>query len=363
MNVVPKVEAAPDVTAAAGPCAGTQLPLISFIVVNYNYGRFLRQCVDSIFAQTYPVVECIVVDNKSTDESSQVIADLQEIYPQLGVIYERANLGQSAACVDGYNKSSGQFVVFVDADDYYFETFAETHFLVHLSLRHAVGFTSSDMVQVVNGSIVLGTIFEAAGAADPAHLKKIDLETLWTLPEECGVGSASRLGIEKLSLRLAPHWVTRWVWAPTSSTVYRRDALALFVDCVTLPSLRCATDAFFNYAINAFTGSVLIDAPLAAYRIHGDNLFSGHASLNNLRCFAPKMDQGALAAKLALEHIVANLHRFDVKSNSPRQLKEAMKNLQRKAVGRRLQGDRALKFRAFVVELERLYWKIKIKML
>src|ERR1700689_3221208 len=98
MNVISKVEAVPRVgAAAAGPYVGTQLPLISFIVVNYNYGRFLRQCVDSIFAQTYPVIECIVVDNKSTDESLQVIADLKATYPKLDVIYEPANLGQSAA--------------------------------------------------------------------------------------------------------------------------------------------------------------------------------------------------------------------------------------------------------------------------
>ncbi len=51
--------------------ADAQLPVVSFIVVNYNYGRFLRQCIDLIFAQTYPAVECILVDNKSTDESRE----------------------------------------------------------------------------------------------------------------------------------------------------------------------------------------------------------------------------------------------------------------------------------------------------
>ena len=37
--------------------ADAQLPLVSFIVVNYNYGRYLRQCIDSIFGTTYPAIE------------------------------------------------------------------------------------------------------------------------------------------------------------------------------------------------------------------------------------------------------------------------------------------------------------------
>ena len=46
-----------------------ELPLVSVIIINYNYGRFLRQAVDSVIGQTYPHVECIIVDNASTDES------------------------------------------------------------------------------------------------------------------------------------------------------------------------------------------------------------------------------------------------------------------------------------------------------
>ncbi len=49
------------------------LPLVSVVVINFNYGRFLRAAVDSVFGQTYPNVECIVVDNGSTDESGAVL--------------------------------------------------------------------------------------------------------------------------------------------------------------------------------------------------------------------------------------------------------------------------------------------------
>jgi glycosyltransferase involved in cell wall biosynthesis len=362
-----KIEADPrvdDAVAAACRYAGAQLPLISFIVINYNYGRFLRQCVESIFAQTYPIVECIVVDNKSTDDSLKVIADLKSIYPQLDVICEPENKGQNAACIDGYRISRGHFVVFVDADDYLFETFAETHFLVHLSLRHAVGFTSSDMTQIVDGSIVLSTIFEAAGSIDPQNFRKVEPDASRSLPEARGGGAKLRpvVEVEKLSLRFVLPTVVDWVWSPTSGTMYRRNALALFVDCVTLPSLRRATDAFFNYAINAFTGSVLIDKPLSAYCIHGDNLFTRQASLNNLLCFAFETDDAPRAAGLALRHVVANIHEFVAISRSPGELLRAMRTLARVAGRRRSRSAMALKLRAFTMELMRLYGLIKIKM-
>ena len=54
----------------------TELPLVTVVVVNYNYGRFLRDAVESVFGQTYPNVECIVVDNASTDVTPSVLAEL-----------------------------------------------------------------------------------------------------------------------------------------------------------------------------------------------------------------------------------------------------------------------------------------------
>jgi glycosyltransferase involved in cell wall biosynthesis len=48
-------------------------PLVSIIITNYNYGRYLRAAIDSALAQTYPQVEVIVVDDGSTDGSREII--------------------------------------------------------------------------------------------------------------------------------------------------------------------------------------------------------------------------------------------------------------------------------------------------
>ncbi|WP_331936853.1 glycosyltransferase family A protein [Methylosinus sp.] len=123
------------------------LPLVSVIITNYNYGRFLLEAVDSVFSQTYPHIECIIVDDASTDDSEAVLESIRRNKPNVDIILHEENFGQTTAFRTGLTASSGEYVVFLDADDLLLPTFVETHLFVHLSLRIAVGFTSSDMFQ------------------------------------------------------------------------------------------------------------------------------------------------------------------------------------------------------------------------
>jgi glycosyltransferase involved in cell wall biosynthesis len=103
--------------------------------------------MESILSQTYPYIECILVDNASTDNSEQVIQEIRSAHPEIIFIQRCSNDGQSAASIDGFRSSSGQYVVFVDADDWLLPEFVRTHVFVHLSARIHVGLTSSDMFQ------------------------------------------------------------------------------------------------------------------------------------------------------------------------------------------------------------------------
>ncbi len=119
---------------------------MSVIIVNYNYGRFLKQAADFVFEQTYPNIECIIVDNASTDESADVLLAISKQYPSTTILRRSDNGGQSLATIEGFEASSGEYVVFLDADDVFLPTFLATHIFVHLSLRIPVGFTSADMI-------------------------------------------------------------------------------------------------------------------------------------------------------------------------------------------------------------------------
>lgn len=91
----------------------SRLPLVSIIVNNYNYGRFLRAAVDSALGQTLDATEVIVVDDGSTDDSRAIICDYgKRIIPVL-----KENGGQASAFNAGLAASHGQVVIFLDADD------------------------------------------------------------------------------------------------------------------------------------------------------------------------------------------------------------------------------------------------------
>lgn len=87
--------------------------LVSIIIPNYNYARYLRVAINSALAQTWSPVEIIVVDDGSTDNSREVIESYGErIKPII-----KANGGHGSALNAGYAASRGQTVIFLDADD------------------------------------------------------------------------------------------------------------------------------------------------------------------------------------------------------------------------------------------------------
>jgi len=99
-------------------------PKISIVIANYNYGRYLRQCIDSCLSQTYPPHEIIVVDDGSTDDS-RIILKEYESHPLVKLILQD-NQGQEAALQGGFDLCSGDWVLGLDSDDFYFPDCLET---------------------------------------------------------------------------------------------------------------------------------------------------------------------------------------------------------------------------------------------
>ncbi len=88
-------------------------PLVSIVVDNHNYARFLGEAIDSALAQTYAPLEVVVVDDGSTDDSREVIAR----YGSRVVAVLQENAGQASALATGLRHSHGERVLFLDADD------------------------------------------------------------------------------------------------------------------------------------------------------------------------------------------------------------------------------------------------------
>ena len=92
-------------------------PLISVIVPVYNVAAYLSRCVDSILAQTYENLEILLVDDGSTDDSGSICDEYGRKDPRIRVIHKE-NGGLSSARNAGLDTASGDYVGFVDSDDW-----------------------------------------------------------------------------------------------------------------------------------------------------------------------------------------------------------------------------------------------------
>ncbi|MFP4486904.1 MAG: glycosyltransferase family 2 protein [Campylobacterales bacterium] len=99
--------------------------LISVILDNYNYAKFLPQALDSVLSQTYKNWELIIVDDGSSDESQSIIKEYVNRDSRIKPIF-KSNGGQASAFNAGFNEASGDVVCFLDSDDYFAPNKLET---------------------------------------------------------------------------------------------------------------------------------------------------------------------------------------------------------------------------------------------
>lgn len=95
----------------------TEKYLISVIISVYNLSLYLRECVDSIINQTYSNLEIILVDDGSTDNSYEICHEYKEKDPRI-VVLHKENGGHTSARKYGIQQATGEYITFVDGDDW-----------------------------------------------------------------------------------------------------------------------------------------------------------------------------------------------------------------------------------------------------
>jgi glycosyltransferase involved in cell wall biosynthesis len=228
--------------------AEIDLPFVTVIVTNYNYENYVVPCLRSIARQKYPHFKCIVVDDVSTDHSVERIDNFiksDESKGKFELICHENNGGQMTAFKSGLKHAEGVFVVFLDSDDIILEDFLITHVQAHLRAK-TVAFTSSNQYQInENNEIVSGIYDDLQVKDDYKYINPISL-------------------IKQ-----------SWVWATTSSMMFRRSALELIMpdDC---EHLRICADNYICHFANLLGGSLLIPTVHGCYRRHGLNYFASN---------------------------------------------------------------------------------------
>jgi len=93
-------------------------PLVSIVVTNFNYGKYLSRCLDSIFKQKYQEFEVIICDNASTDHSSIIANKFIDLHPTKIIYFKnRRNIGPAANFKFGDYFVSGDYIINFGADD------------------------------------------------------------------------------------------------------------------------------------------------------------------------------------------------------------------------------------------------------
>lgn len=220
------------------------LPLVSVVIPNHNYARFLRQGIESVLAQDVDS-EVLVVDNGSTDNSLEV---LREFGASIRVLVQE-DLGQAAARNRGILESRGEFIAFLDADDFWYsgKLAAQMEFMANF---HEASLVSCNVWKVdVSGK-------REQVLAQPKA--EVSLKDFMRQPQ---VG---------------------WVLCGESTALIRRSSLSRtgLLD----PNLSTASGWDLFRRLASVGRLISVQESLAAYRVHGDNTsFRVQAMVHDMR--------------------------------------------------------------------------------
>ncbi len=212
-------------------------PLVSIVINNFNYARYLSQSIDSALSQTHPFTEVVVVDDASADESRSVIRRYGErIIP----ILLDQNGGQGAAMNAGFRASRGEIVIFLDSDDYLYPRAAEQ-------------VLSAWTPGISKVQYRLHLVDRKGGEIDFFPAPEIRFDSGDVVPLLLAAG--------------------RYETTVTSGNAFSRDALEKILP-IPQDEFRLAADGYLVTLVPFFGPVVSLEEPLGAYRQHGENAWA-----------------------------------------------------------------------------------------
>ncbi len=214
--------------------------LATVLINNYNYGRFLRDAIDSALGQTYPRVEVVVVDDGSTDDSRRVI----DAYGRRIVPVLKANGGQESAVNAGFAVSRGEVVCLLDSDD----TLAST------ALERAVPCFGDPAVVKVHWPV---RVVDERGRPLDRIVPGPALPAGDLLP---------------LVLRYGPN---AYATSGTCGSAWARSFLARVLPAPPSPLRSGTVEAYLSMLAPVFGRVASVSDALGCYRMHGDNNYLG----------------------------------------------------------------------------------------
>lgn len=207
----------------------------SILINNYNYGRYLRECIDSACAQTYNAVEVVVVDDGSTDDSIDIISSYGN---KISPVFKQ-NGGQASCLNAGFARSSGDVVFFLDSDDAFHPDKVAIIMNIYKALKVRWCFDRVDQSKVP----------EISGALPPAVVKRCDF----------------RASISKGTFPDVP--------VPTSGLSFERGLLSKILPMPTSSGITLS-DNYLKFTSAGLGVGAICEQPLTYQRIHDSNRYT-----------------------------------------------------------------------------------------
>jgi glycosyltransferase involved in cell wall biosynthesis len=207
--------------------------LVSIIINNYNYDRFLAEAINSALNQTYTNIEVIVVDDGSTDNSREIIAG----YGDLIIAILQPNGKQAAAFNSGFAKSKGDIIIFLDSDDYLFPH----------AVEQIVAVWKPEFSKVHYRLNVVDKLGQSLGYSSPQGTVPLPTGEVWKVLLDKG----------------------GYVSTPTSGNALNRSVLEKLFP---IPDeYKLTADDYLSFQVPFYGKIAAIEEPMGAYRIHDTN--------------------------------------------------------------------------------------------
>lgn len=205
-------------------------PLISICIASYNNCNYLRRMLDSAISQTYKNLEIIVVDDGSTDKTKEVLNDYSDIKECIFIYKE--NGGLSSTRQRALELANGEYLCFVDGDDYLSPTFIEKMY---------------NRISVEKADICLcGTIFLDVNG------NVLERETREYSIEKCVVQDIDTSELNNNYMALA----SRFLMSDSWNKLYKRDFLIKNKLTFSMPKGLNGSDLIFNHKVLLFCPTV-----------------------------------------------------------------------------------------------------------
>jgi glycosyltransferase involved in cell wall biosynthesis len=236
-----------------------RIPRVSVVIPAFNAGVTLRETVNSVLMQTFGNLECLVIDDGSTDDTNELVKQLaaQDARVRLLVHQRHGNQGTAQSRNLGLRCARGEFIAFLDADDAWLPTKLEKQLEI-MDLQPEVGFVFGDVYLSVNTDPSFPMSAQPL-SRDPF---RESMAALFNADE--------RAPARILNLHLAPA-----TFVPSPTPLVRQTLFANGLEFVGPPLLNTMYEDFLMWRVLSMrTRAFCMQEPLAIYRVHDDSFTS-----------------------------------------------------------------------------------------